>query len=103
MSDTPRARLIAYGLAVLGPVVLVLICRRFVGEPLLGFVETDREGRFALMLPEAARARLRALHPRHVGRAIDVSEATRTLGPATLIPAGGIVGRVTDAATGKPV
>jgi PAS domain S-box-containing protein len=36
MRETLRARLIACGLAVLAPVVLVLVCRRLLPEPVLG-------------------------------------------------------------------
>jgi hypothetical protein len=72
-------------------------------EPLLGFVESDQAGKFSVTLPQGTRTELRALHPRFVGPAIAVSANARTLGPATLSPAGGIAGKLTDATTGKPV
>ena len=72
-------------------------------DPLLGFVDSDQAGKFAWNLPEGTRAELRALHPRYVGPAIEVSANARTLSPATLPPAGVIAGKVTDAKTRKPV
>ncbi len=72
-------------------------------DPLLGFVESDSSGKFALNLPEGAHASLRPLHPRHVGPFIPVTPSDRSLRPAVLLPAGRIVGTVTDAATGKPL
>jgi hypothetical protein len=72
-------------------------------DPLLGFVDSDPSGKFAVNLPEGARAVLRAVHPRHVGPAIQVAVDAQTLNPVTLVPAGGIVGKLTDATTGKPV
>ena len=72
-------------------------------DPLLGLAVTDEAGKFAVALPQAARATLMAVHPYHLGRPIEVATGARTLGPTTVQPAGGIAGRVTDAATGKPV
>ncbi len=72
-------------------------------DPLLGFVVTDDAGKFTLTLPQNTRARLRALHARSISPAIEVGANARTLSPATLEPTGGMVGRLTDAATGKPV
>ena len=72
-------------------------------DPLLGFVVTDDAGKFTVTLPQDTRARLRALHTRSISPAIEVAANARTLGPATLEPTGGIAGRLTDAATGKPV
>ncbi len=72
-------------------------------EPLIGMVESDPDGKFALALPPGTRARLRASHPRYAGPTIEVSEKAETVGPSTLEPAGAIVGQVTDATTGNPV
>ncbi len=72
-------------------------------DPLLGFVVTDDEGKFTVTLPQDTRARLRALHGRSISPAIEVAANARTLSPATPEPTGGIGGRLTDAATGKPV
>ncbi len=58
-------------------------------DPLLGFVDTDQAGKFALNLPEATRVGLRALHPRYVGPIIDGPEDGRTLRPVTLSRPGG--------------
>ena len=70
---------------------------------MLGLAVTDEAGKFAVALPEDARATLMAVHPYHIGRPIEVATGARTLGPTTVHPAGAIAGRVTDAATGKPV
>ena len=72
-------------------------------DPLLGFVVTDNAGKFVVTLPSATRARIRAIHPRYIGPLVEVSETAQTLSPMKLMPAGGIVGKLTDASTGKPV
>ena len=36
MNERPRARLVAFGMAVLVPVVMLLVCRRLLDEPVLG-------------------------------------------------------------------
>jgi hypothetical protein len=72
-------------------------------DPLLGLAVTDEAGRFSMALPQDTGAYLFASHPRHVGLPIAVRADAKTVGPITLQPAGWIAGRVTDAATGKPV
>ena len=72
-------------------------------EPLLPSPTTDRAGRFAMILPRGASVGLRALHPRFIGHRIRAAGDAGVLPAATLLPAGGITGRVTDAATGEPV
>jgi RNA polymerase sigma factor (sigma-70 family) len=72
-------------------------------DTLLASSPTDQAGRFVMMLPEEAGAGLRATHPRYFGPWANASKESRTLEPVTLEPAGGIIGRMTDAATGKPV
>ena len=72
-------------------------------DPLLGFVESDQAGKFALTLPQDAQAHLRALHPRYIGPIDPRLGEFPDPRPATLAPAGLIGGKVTDAKTGKPV
>ena len=72
-------------------------------DTMLGLAVTDEAGKFAVAVPEDARATLMAMHPFHIGRPIEVATGSRALGPTTVHPAGAIGGRVTDAATGKPV
>jgi RNA polymerase sigma factor (sigma-70 family) len=63
---------------------------------------SDRAGRFVVMLPRGARAMFTARHPRYLG-GTGVEPDSQTIDPAVLEPAGGIAGRVIDAATGRPV
>ncbi len=72
-------------------------------DPLLGFGVTDQAGKFTVTLPQNARARLRVLHTRSISPPIEVATNARTLGPAILEPTGVLRGRLTDAATGKPL
>jgi hypothetical protein len=64
---------------------------------------TDQAGRFAMRLPREAHTLLRGSHPRYVGPWIGAPPEARVLETTTLEPAGGIVGRVIDAVTGRPV
>ncbi len=64
---------------------------------------TDRAGRFAIQLPRGADANLISRHRRYFGPEINVAPGDRILEPVVLEPAGTIVGRVIDAATGRPV
>jgi RNA polymerase sigma factor (sigma-70 family) len=64
---------------------------------------TDRAGRFAIQLPRRADANLISRHRRYFGPEIHVAPGGQILQPATLEPAGSIVGRVIDAATGRLV
>src|SRR5262249_12706631 len=64
---------------------------------------TDREGRYAISLPRGAHARLHAAHPRYAGPGVGVPPDARAVEPEVLEPAGSVVGRVIDAATGRPV
>ena len=68
----------------------------------LASASTDDAGRFALMLPEGVGAGLGVSHPRYIGTGTGAKADSWTLDPLILEPAGGILGRVTDA-TGKPV
>lgn len=69
----------------------------------LGTAVSDAKGRYLLSLPEHAAAGLTVAHPRFVGPTIVVREEGLTVEPATLEPAGGITGTVTDSVTGAPV
>ena len=73
------------------------------GDPVLGLSVTDDAGKFSVTLPQDASAFLYASHPRHFGTTMIVRTDAKTVGPMTLQPAGWIAGKVTDAATGKPV
>jgi hypothetical protein len=72
-------------------------------QGLLDRAVTDQAGRYAISLPRGAHAELRAWHPRYVGSGVGVPPDAQTAEPEILEPAGSIVGRVTDAATGRPV
>jgi hypothetical protein len=63
---------------------------------------TAAAGRFVIALPRDSGASLQAIHPRYFG-GIDAASDSRVIGPIVLEPAGSITGRVTDAATGRPV
>ena len=69
---------------------------------LLGKAVTDQTGRFVLMLPQEAKVSLGVSHPRYIG-GTGAQPDSRTLEPMILEPAGVIAGKVTDAATGRPV
>ncbi len=77
----------------------------FLGAPMLAThlprSITDQAGRFALILPEATDVSLSARHSRYLGEGM-VKADVQTLEPMVLVPAGGIAGTVTDAATGQP-
>ncbi len=72
-------------------------------DTLLASSLSDMAGRFVMILPDGARVGLWASHPRYIGPGIEAQADSRVLPTAILEPAGGITGRVTDAATGKPV
>src|SRR5262249_13872854 len=72
-------------------------------EDLVAEAITDRAGRFTMLLPRGAHANLNPRHPRHVGPSINVAPDIQALKPVVLEPAGSLVGRVIDAATGRPV
>jgi len=72
-------------------------------DTLLAPSVTDATGRFAMMLPQETSADLRAFHPRYIGPMIQATADAAALEPVILEPAGEITGRVTEAATGKPV
>jgi hypothetical protein len=72
-------------------------------DPVLGLSITDEAGKFSLTLPQDAGAVLFASHPRHLGTTMIVRTDAKVVDPMTLPPAGWIAGKVTDAATGKPV
>ncbi len=73
------------------------------GDPVLGHCVTDEEGKFSVSLPQDTSAFLFAMHPRYFGTTMIVRTDAKTVGPMSLQPAGWIAGKVTDAATGKPV
>jgi hypothetical protein len=64
---------------------------------------TDRAGRYAMQLPRESHGRLNPAHPRYVGMEVSVLEDARVLEPEVVEPASSIIGRVIDAATGRPV
>ncbi len=72
-------------------------------HPAIGSAVTDEAGRFRLILPRDASARLQAFHPRYAGSIFSVRADDRTIGPVELEDTGGIAGTVIDAATGRPV
>jgi len=72
-------------------------------DTLLAPSVTDAVGRFAMMLPQETSAGLTAFHPRYIGPMIHAKADAVALEPAILEPAGEITGRVTEAATRKPV
>ncbi|HEY2159576.1 MAG TPA: carboxypeptidase regulatory-like domain-containing protein, partial [Isosphaeraceae bacterium] len=63
---------------------------------------SDERGRYTIPVPRGTRGGMRVRHRRYVGPWIGF-ETDREPLPTTLDPAGGIVGVVTDAATGRPV
>jgi RNA polymerase sigma factor (sigma-70 family) len=65
--------------------------------------KVDGAGRFVVKLPREATGGLKAVHPRFAIRPVVVHPTDRNVLPQTLKPAGGIIGRVTDAVTGRPV
>jgi protocatechuate 3,4-dioxygenase beta subunit len=72
-------------------------------HPAIGSAVTDEAGRFRLILPRDASARLQAFHPRYAGPIFSVRADDRAIGPVSLEDTGGIAGTVIDAATGRPV
>ena len=72
-------------------------------HPAIGSAVTDDAGRFRLILPRDASARLQAFHPRYAGPIFSVRADDRTIEPVALEDTGGIAGTVIDAATGRPV
>ena len=72
-------------------------------HPAIGSAVTDEAGRFRLVLPRDASARLQASHPRYAGPIFTVRADDRTIAPVALDDTGGIAGTVIDAATGRPV
>jgi RNA polymerase sigma factor (sigma-70 family) len=69
---------------------------------LLAPAVTDQAGQFAISLPRETNLSLNVAHPRWIGW-VSVPIDARVLPPAVLEPAGSIIGRVIDAASGRPV
>ncbi len=63
---------------------------------------TDQAGRFSIALPTGAKANLRTRHARFLGSGKVIEADAKAVEPFVLEPAGGIAGRVIDAA-GRPV
>ncbi len=72
-------------------------------EAILPPAVTDADGHYSMRAPRDSFVTYRALHPRYVGPWIVARPDSRDLATTTLEPAGGIAGRVTDAATGRPI
>ncbi len=73
----------------------------FPGWPIVGV--SDDRGRYSIPLPRGASGFMWFHHRRYVGPGTAFKADRTPLGPTTLEPAGGIVGVVTEAATGRPV
>jgi protocatechuate 3,4-dioxygenase beta subunit len=72
-------------------------------EPALGAAITDDAGRYRLSLPQDTAVSFTAYHAKFVGPIFSCSPEDRTIPQVRLEDAGGIAGKVIDAATGEPV